>query len=147
MAGVSKHILSSSCQAPRSDILLNIYGSPVLLYTYYDLLWDVGFTIIQKRRLGERNSCAPHNWLGLPPTSMLFPALSCHLLAAQKRHTVGQGDAFLLNVGNPRRCLCLQNLRPFQISRGLGLLEWRKGKGQTKSSPTECSEELRVKDL
>lgn len=76
-----------------------------------------------------------------------LPSLIMSSLRSTKRHTVGQRDAFLLNVGNPRRCLCLQNLRPFQISKGLGLLEWRKGKGQTKSSPTECSEKLRVKDL
>lgn len=77
----------------------------------------------------------------------VLPTLIMSFLSSTKRHTVGQGDAFLMNVGNPRRCLCLQNIQPLQIGRGLGLLEWRKGKGQTKSSPTECSEELRVKDL
>lgn len=57
-------------------VLVNINSDSVLLYIFYHLLWDVGFIIIQKLRLGEKNSCAPHNWFSLLPKSMSYHVIS-----------------------------------------------------------------------
>lgn len=44
----------------------------------------------------------PHNWFGLPPKSAL-PSLIMSSLSSTKRHTVGKGDAFPSECGEPKK--------------------------------------------
>lgn len=69
---------ASSVQGPLHRYL-NSYSSFVLLYIYYHLLWDVGFIITRIGGSGELIHVPHTNGL-----VMLFPLLSCLLLAAQK---------------------------------------------------------------